>query len=158
MTNTAPETQAQTRASSTTIPRQANTPEPVPYQTGWVGWIVFGATMMMVTGAFQMIQGFAAIFKESTFVVPNQDLLITVDYNAWGWTHLIFGALVVMTGIGLLAGSGIARVIGVILVSLTMLIQFAFIPAYPFWSLTMITLSVLVLFALIAHGKEMRTV
>jgi hypothetical protein len=35
-------------------------------------------------------------------------------------------------------------------------VNFAFIPAYPVWSLLIITVDILVIYALIAHGGELR--
>ena len=35
------------------------------------------------------------------------------------------------------------------------IVNFAFIAAFPFWAITMITLDVLVIYAIAAHGREL---
>ena len=61
-----------------------------------------------------------------------------------------------LSGIGVFSGNILARTVGVIVASLSLITNFFFIPAYPLWALTVITLDVLVIWALTAHGKEMR--
>ncbi|MGH9235680.1 MAG: DUF7144 family membrane protein, partial [Acidimicrobiales bacterium] len=76
----------------------------------------------------------------------------------WGWVHIILGTIVLLAGIGVFSGRFLARMIGVIVAGVSMLVNFAFIPVYPFWALTVITIDVLVIWALMAHGREMREV
>lgn len=125
--------------------------------TAWRGWVVFAAVMMIIIGSFQIIEALTALFRNSYYVVGHNDLLVRVNYTGWGWVHLILGALLVITGLGLFSGSMWARVIGVILAGLSAIANLAFIAAYPFWSMTVIALDVIVIWALTAHGGEMRT-
>jgi hypothetical protein len=139
-----------------TVPRQSSrgTPEP----TGWVGWIVFAGVMMVMVGTFHMIQGLVALFKDEYYLVGKSGLTVEVDYTGWGWTHLIAGAIVFAAGLGLFAGQMWARVIGVILAVVSAVLNFAFIAAYPFWSTIVIALDVFIIYALTAHGREMKSV
>ncbi|MET1019216.1 MAG: hypothetical protein ABWX62_04455 [Microterricola sp.] len=73
-----------------------------------------------------------------------------------GWIHLIIGAALVLSGIGVFSGNILARTVGVIAAAVSLIANFGFIPAYPIWSLVVITIDVLVIWALTAHGKEMR--
>jgi hypothetical protein len=148
-------TEKEITMSTINIPPRTNTI--APEQTGWVGWVMFGATMMMIIGAFGVLQGILAIYKDEVFVVPTKDLVVTVDYTTWGWVHLIVALVVFAAGVGLLSGRTWARVLGVAAVSVSMIINFAFVAAYPFWCLTSIALAALVLFAIIAHGQELRS-
>lgn len=148
---TTPGTEAQ-------IPRQyAPTREQPPPTTGWVGWIVFAATLMIITGVFQLIEGFVALFKDTYYLVPSSGLTVQVDYTTWGWVHLAFGALLLIGGIGLFTGQMWARVIGVALAALSMIVNFAFLAAYPLWSSIVIALDVFVILAITMHGAEMKT-
>ena len=61
-----------------------------------------------------------------------------------------------LSGIGVFSGNILARTVGVIVASLSLIANFFFIPVYPLWALTVITIDVLVIWALTAHGKEMR--
>jgi hypothetical protein len=127
-----------------------------PEVTGWVGWVFFAGLMLIMVGIFQAIDGLVALFKDEYYVVRADGLVVNVNYTAWGWTHLIIGALLVLVGLGLLMGQTWARVAGIILATLSAIANFAFIAAYPFWSIMIITIDVLVIYALAAHGKEVR--
>ena len=124
--------------------------------TGWVGWIVFAAVIMIMIGALHAIEGLIAIFKDDYYLVTDRGLVFTADYTAWGWVHLIVGLLIAAAGIYLFTGRIWARVIGVCVAVLSVLVNFTFIQAYPVWSAIMITLDVIVVYALIVHGREMR--
>lgn len=124
--------------------------------TGWVGWIVFGAVMMIIVGGLHVVQGLVALLKDNYYLVTNSGLVVAVDYTGWGWVHVIAGALVCAAGIALFSGRMWARIIAIFLAALSLLINFTFIAAYPFWSITLIALDVLVMYAVIVHGREMR--
>ena len=124
--------------------------------TGWVGWLVFAGVMMILVGAFQAIDGLIALFKDELYVVRPDGLVVNIDYTAWGWTHLLLGILLIAAGSAIFSGRVWGRTLGVIAAMLSALVNFAFIPAYPVWSLLIITVDVLVIYALIAHGGELR--
>ena len=77
---------------------QAATGRSDPEPTGWVGWIVFAGIMMIVVGGLHIFQGLVALFDDDYYQVGNNGLTIHLDYNAWGWTHVIFGVLVCAAG------------------------------------------------------------
>ena len=124
--------------------------------TGWAGFVVFAGIMMILAGAFQAIDGLIALFKDELYVVRPNGLVIDIDYTAWGWTHLLLGILLIAAGSAIFSGRVWGRTLGVIAATLSALVNFAFIPAYPVWSLLIITVDVLVIYALIAHGGELR--
>lgn len=126
--------------------------------TGWVGWVVFAAVIMMVNGTFNAIQGLSALFRDNDYWVTglsNGDVL-TFNITGWGWIHLILGVLSIFVGYLLLKGSTFARVIGIALVSLNLIAQFAYLPLYPFWGMIGIAVGFFVLYALIVHGGELK--
>ena len=124
--------------------------------TGWVGWIMFAGTMMMFLGGFHMFEGLVALFRHTEIAFPTSGLTIQVSFTQWGWLHLIAGALVFVAGLGLFTGRMWARVLGVILVSISAVVNFAWAAIYPFWSITLLAIDFFVLYALIAHGAEMK--
>jgi hypothetical protein len=120
-----------------------------------VGFILFAAIMMIMSGVFQALQGLVAIF-ENEFYVATRNYLFQFDATTWGWIHLIAGVIIAFAGWGLLSGRTWARVAGIILAVLSAIANFAFLPYYPFWALTIIALDVLVIWALAAHGRALR--
>ena len=124
--------------------------------SGWVGWIVFAGTMMMLLGVFHMFEGLIALFRHAYIAFPTSGLTIQVSYSQWGWLQLIAGALVFLAGLGLFTGRMWARTLAVVLVAISALINFAWANIYPFWSLTLLAIDLFVIYAIIAHGREMK--
>ena len=127
-----------------------------PRRTGWVGWVYFAGTMLILLGSFNAIEGLVALFNDQYYVPTRQGLLL-FDLTGWGWIHLIVGGLAIITGIGLFTGAMWARVFGVILAGLNAIIQLTFLSANPLWAVIVITLDVLVIWALVVHGDEAKS-
>jgi hypothetical protein len=127
-----------------------------PRVTGWIGWVLFAGIVMFTAGIFNVIEGLVALFNSDYFVVRPSGLLVHVDYAAWGWTLLLFGILLLFAGYGVLNGQTWARVTGVVVAVLNVLVHLAFIAAYPIWITLTIVLDVIVIYALVVHGREAR--
>lgn len=130
--------------------RQTNKPTDV---TGWVGWVYFAGFMLLLSGVFQSIAGLVALFKNEVYVVSESALWL-FDYTSWGWGHLLIGIFLLMAGSAIMSGKMWGRVVGVILSGLSLIANFAFIPVYPVWSILMVVINILVLYALVVHGAE----
>ena len=139
--------------------RRGTTETEAPYSdapTAWAGWVVFGGVMLIMLGSFQIIEGLVALFDDGFYAVASNGLVVNVDYNTWGWAHTIIGIVAIGAGLGLLAGNLAARIVGVGIAFLSALVNLAFISAYPIWSTIMITLDVIVIYAIIVHGRELK--
>jgi hypothetical protein len=124
--------------------------------TGWVGWIMFASIFMLVIGAMNAFQGLAALFRDKAYWVTIGGNVVTFDVTAWGWIHLIFGILLFLVGVALMRGSTFARVIAIGLVGLNLIAQFGSATLYPFWAIVVIAIDVVILYALIVHGRELQ--
>jgi hypothetical protein len=120
-----------------------------------VGFILFAAIMMIMAGVFQAISGLVAIFQNE-FYVATRNYLFQFDATTWGWIHLLVGLIVAFAGWGLLSGRTWARVVGITVALVSATANFLFIPYHPFWALTIITLDIFVIWAIAAHGGELR--
>jgi hypothetical protein len=149
------EVPSQTRGATAQPPRDRSATA-ASGPTGWVGGIVFAATLMIMLGAFSIIVGLTAIFKSGFYVVNSSGLVINVDYSAWGWVHFGLGVVAVAAGIGLLSGQTWARAVGIAMALISAIVNLAFIPAYPLWSIVVIALDVIVIYAIAVHGKELK--
>jgi hypothetical protein len=123
--------------------------------TGWVGWVVFAAVMMGILGVFHAIAGLTALFNEEYYLVGQNGLVLEVDYTTWGWVHLLLGILVVLAALSLAAGHMFGRVAGVILAAISAVANLGFLAAYPVWSVIMIAIDVIVIYAIVVHGREL---
>ncbi|MEU3647292.1 hypothetical protein AB0E59_28190 [Lentzea sp. NPDC034063] len=121
--------------------------------TGWLGWIWFAGIMMIVMGAFNAIEGLVGLFR-GEYYVANGEQVIVFDLTTWGWITLLLGVLVALSGAALLSGSAWARVVTVILAAVNAVAQLAFVSVHPVWSTIVITLCVVVIWAVVVHGNE----
>lgn len=127
-------------------------------RTGWAGWAVFGGILLIVAGAIDALLGLTAVLApSSSYFVVTDGALLLFDASGWGWWHLIIGLAIVLVGIFVLRGAGWARWVAVVLVALNAISQIGLLGVQPWWSLIMIALDVLVIFALTVHGKELRS-
>ena len=124
--------------------------------SGWaVGFTVFAAVMMLMVGVWQALAGLIAIF-ENEFYVTTRNYVFQLDATTWGWIHLVVGLIVAFAGWGLLSGQTWARVVGITVAAISATTNFLFIPYYPFWAILIITLDVIVIWALASHGREFK--
>ena len=124
--------------------------------SGWVGWVAFAGVAMIILGIFHIVQGLVALLKEDYFAVRSSGLLLELDYTAWGWAHLVIGAVILVAGFMVFAGQVWARVVGTVVALVSALVSMTFIAAYPVWSLMVIALDVVVILALTVHGSEIQ--
>lgn len=112
-----------------------------------LGGMVFAASIMVMLGIWQVIVGIAALVEDEFFVVaPNYTY--EIDTTAWGWIHLILGAIIAITGFFLFTGATWARAVGIVLAILSAIANFFFLPYYPLWALVIIAVNVFVVWAL----------
>jgi len=131
-------------------------PSHLPRPTAWVGMVLFAGVMLFLLGGFEAMQGFVALLRDDYYFVTSDGLMVSMDFVAWGWTHLILGVLALGAGVGVLLGQMWARVIGIAVAGLSALTNIAFLPAYPVWCTIVIALDVLSIYALAMHGREVR--
>jgi hypothetical protein len=118
-----------------------------------VGFTYFAGFMMVMIGFFDMIQGFAALFKKDFYAVtPNY--VFHFNTSTWGWIHMLLGLIVLLAGFALFTGAVWARTLGVIMAVVIAITNFAFIPIYPVFSIVIIATCVFVIWALTAHGRD----
>ena len=123
--------------------------------TGWTGWIYFAGVMMMIGGGLNLFYGIVAAVNDEWVVFTNR-ANVFLDISQWGWLHIVLGAIVLLAGIGVFSGNILARTVGVIVAAISLIANFFFIPVYPLWALIVIVIDTLVIWALTAHGHEMR--
>jgi hypothetical protein len=116
------------------------------------GLVLFAAVLLFVLGCFNMIQGIAAIANSHVFT-PHAHYVFG-NLTTWGWVTAILGALQLVAAVGVLAANQMFRWFAVVVIGLNAIDQMFFIPAYPFWSLTIIALDVVALWGLLAYGSR----
>ena len=125
--------------------------------TVWVSLVVLAGALLALSGVFTLVQAFYALFGDAVFVQSDGQPML-LDITTWGWVHLVLGALQLAVGLAVFRGSTWARVTAAVVVGLSAVSQMVFLPAYPVWSIAVIAIDVLVIWALCMHGSEVRDV
>lgn len=123
--------------------------------TTWTGWVGFAAIMMAFIGALTFFEGLIAIIRDNYYVVTRQQVFL-FDVSTWGWIMLLWGILLFVAALGLAAKSGWARWFTIVVLLINLLSQLSWLgnSGYPLWSLTIVALEIVVLFALTVRWNE----
>ncbi|MER7758285.1 hypothetical protein [Streptomyces sp. NPDC097619] len=117
----------------------------------WVrGGVAFAGTLLLCTGILAVLQGIAAAAEDDVYARVGS-YVYKFDLTAWGWIHIIVGALAIVTGVGLLKDQAWARFAGIFLASLSLVTQFLFLPYAPVWSVIVIGIDVFIIWALVSR-------
>lgn len=124
--------------------------------TGWTGWVRFAGVILIINGVFSGLQGLVAILGPDTYYLATPGSLFIFDAKGWGWWNLVLGVLLILTAVALFSGAMWARVAGVVIAGVSAVVQLMLIPAQPWWSVIVIAMDVLIIYAIIAHGEELK--
>jgi hypothetical protein len=126
--------------------------------TGWVGWGWFAVILLLIAGVFSALHGLTALLAPSSaYFLRTEGGLVVFDVQGWGWWHLITGIALILVAGALFAGATWARVVAVVFVAFNGIGQLFTIPTQPWWSLIVLTIDILVIYALTVHGRELKT-
>jgi len=134
-------------ATSTSAARDAAT-----YREEGSGWVLFAGIMIVTVGILNLIYGIAAV-SDSTFFVAGQKYILS-GLNTWGWVMLILGVGQILAAISIWAAGSFGRWFGITCAVLNAIAALLAIPAYPFWSLVVIGMDILVIYGLAAYGGD----
>jgi hypothetical protein len=121
----------------------------------WSGWIGFAGLMILIIGSIDFFEGLIAVIRGEYYAIHGGQLII-FDTTTWGWITMILGVILFLVGLGLVGGAGWARWTAIILLAVNLFAQLGWLgnTAYPLWTLTVITLEIIVLYALTARWSE----
>ena len=111
---------------------------------------------LSLLGAFHVVQGVAALVDADYFPAAGHGPITDISLTAWGWVHLVGGAILIVAGLCVFAGQIWARTVGVLVAAVSLVTSFGFLGAYPALSLVMIALGVVVILALTVHGSDIK--
>ncbi|HEX5559250.1 MAG TPA: hypothetical protein VFX13_16655 [Gaiellales bacterium] len=114
------------------------------------GWRLFAAIMLGCAAALNLIDGVVALSK-SAFFVGDAEYVFS-DLRTWGWILLGFGVVQALAALALTTRSQAARWFAIAVAAVNAVVQLTWIQAYPFWSLTLFALDILVIYGLVVYG------
>ena len=121
--------------------------------SGPTGWAVFAGTVLAIVGAFNIIYGLAAIFRDEVITTTGQHVIIW-DVTRYGWILFIFGILQLLAGMALFAGAGWARWTAVVLAGVNAVGNVPFLTVQPIWTGLIIALDIIVIYQLTARWED----
>lgn len=127
--------------------------EPAPSPGAAAGTVLAGV-LMMLGGAWDFLAGLAVVIKHGFFAPVSNTYAYHWDIQSWGWTQLAIGAVVFAAGVCVLLRMTWARVVGVILATLSAIAAFMFIPYYPVWGIILVAVNLFIIWALVSVGRR----
>ncbi|MBB5916252.1 hypothetical protein BJY24_005164 [Nocardia transvalensis] len=132
----------------------STSPDTHPVRQGVAAGTSIGAAILLLTvGVLSLFQGISAVAKDELFVV-GVDYVYKFDITTWGWIHIVLGILLIISAIGLMTGAMWARIVAIGLAALSILGNFLWLPYYPWWSVLVIALDVVVIWAVATWRPE----
>jgi hypothetical protein len=116
------------------------------------GGAIFAGTLLIIGSALWMLEGLAGIVRGTSYI-ESANYWITTSAGTWGWIHLIGGIIGLAAGFGIFSGAGWARWLGILIASISVIVNFAFIPLAPWWALTLIFIDLWVIHSLFVHRR-----
>lgn len=138
-----------------TVPPSGRTYDQSTKQVFARGTAAFAGILLGTIAVLEILQGISAIAQDDLYV-EGTDYTYEFSLDQWGWTHLVLGVIALLVGIGIVSGNVWARMAGIVLAFLSILVNFAWLPYYPLWSLVVIAFGVFVIWALcteLAHEE-----
>ena len=114
------------------------------------GWVTFAGVMLLIAGILNVIYGIAAI-GDSKFFVQDQKYILS-NLNTWGWVTVFLGAFQLVAAFSLWAGGLYGRAVAILAASLSALAALLSIPAYPFWSLAIFAIDIIIVYQVAMYG------
>lgn len=122
--------------------------QPSSTESAWAEGIgIFAGAALLTVGIFQFLEGVAAAAKDDVFV-RTTNYVFEFDLTTWGWIHIVLGIIVAIVGGAILAGQAWAFVAGIVVAVLSSLLNFVWMPYYPFWAILIIAFDIAVIWAL----------
>jgi hypothetical protein len=122
-----------------------------PAAHGWGSWVIAAGIVLVLVGAYHVVEGVVALAGGDAGAA-----LLFTDPTAWGWAHVTLGVAAGLAGLGVLAGLPTARVLGVVFAVLSVAANIAYLGVTPVASIVVIAVDVVLIYALAAHGGQLR--
>lgn len=144
-------------AQTTPPSRAPRSQDPTAGQSAWVaGGTMFAGVLMLVEGVLGILKGIVGIAEDDVYTLIG-NYTFKFDVTAWGWIHLIVGIVLAVVGAGILKGAAWARVTGVVIAALDIILNFMWLPYTPIWALISIAIGIFIIWALCTSTSNTRS-
>lgn len=111
----------------------------------------FAGIFLFVVGLFNILEGVMTLWRKEYFADAS---VVVANLQTWGWIVLVVGIVQVVTGWLVLSRSSVGRWVGVAVVIVSMMASFLAIGVYPFWTLIILVIDVIVLWGLTGRWES----
>jgi uncharacterized membrane protein HdeD (DUF308 family) len=118
--------------------------------TRGAGWVLFAGIMIMIAGILNVFWGIEAL-DDSTFFHGRTQYFFE-NLHTWGWVTLILGVLQILAALSIWRGGVFGQFFGIFAASLSAIGALFTVGGYPFWSLAIFAIDVLIIYGLAAYG------
>lgn len=114
---------------------------------------MLAAIMLLVSGTLSILRGIAGVTEDEIFLIPSE-YSYQFDVSTWGWIHLALGVLLVAVALGMMMTATWARIFAYCLAALSIIANFLSLPYYPWWSIIVIVVDLIVIWAIASWNPE----
>lgn len=115
------------------------------------GWITFAALILIVAGVMDILNALWALDSQDTAV---DALFWDNNLEAWGWFYLIVGIVLVVTGAFIFRRAPWAMGVGIAVGCIGAILNIFWIFTFPLASILLVTLNLIVVYALTTYGMD----
>lgn len=120
------------------------------------GFTILAACLMILGGLWSFFAGLAGVIHGSFYVVTHSNYVYNISTTGWGVINIVIGSVVFLAGCALFTRQTWARIVAVALAGISAVVNFLFIPRYPFWAILVIALDIVIIWAVTRSGRSSR--
>ncbi|WP_381791077.1 hypothetical protein [Streptomyces niveus] len=117
------------------------------------GGAMFAGVLLFVDGVLAVLNGVVSIARDNVYTL-NGSYTYQFTLTSWGWIHLVVGALLVLTGLGIMSSAPWARMLGVGMAAVSIVANFMWLPYQPVWAVVAIAIGVFVIWSLLTDRSR----
>lgn len=118
------------------------------------GWVIFAGIVLLAAGVMRFFDAIWAFSYHGTVPQNLQNAIFGHSLSTYGWLWLVVSIILFLSGLAVMIGSQLGRWVGVAAGAIGAVSAIWWMPYYPIWSLTYVTLGILVIYALLAYGQR----
>ena len=115
------------------------------------GLVTFAGIALILVGSFNILDGIVALADDDRF---NGDRLLFGDLSAWGFWWIFIGLLQLFAGSQVMKLKDVGMMMGIAFAGLNAFTQLMFLDAYPAWAIVIMTLDLVVIYALATSADD----
>jgi len=89
-----------------------------------------------------------SVIQSDQLLVIGPDYVYKYNTTGWGWIHIALAIVLAAIAFGIFWGMTWARVSAILIAAISIVVMFLWLPYYPVWSIVVIALDVVVIWAI----------